>query len=71
MANTIENGESMAAMQMAMTKRAQTQEGQQILSLISGAASTAQSANNAVAATPAADTLATDGSLGTHINLHV
>lgn len=71
MSNTISSSnDTMASMEIAMTKRAETQQGQQILSLISGATATAQSATNA-AVNSSSDALATEGSLGTHINLHV
>ena len=71
MSNTISSSsDTMASLEIAMTKRAETQQGQQILSLISGATATAQTATNA-AVSQSSEPLASEGSLGTHINLHV
>lgn len=63
---------TMSAMQIALSKRQQDMQGQLSLALISSA--TAQQVmSTALAASPvnAGDTLATEGSLGTNINLHV
>ncbi len=71
MSTSIDVTDTMASMQIAMTKRSEDQQGQQVLSLISGAAAVSQNAmQSAVTARPS-DTLATEGALGTHINLHV
>ncbi len=65
---------TMSAMQIALSKRQQDMQGQLSLALISSATATAdQVMNSAQAASSvnSVDTLATEGSLGTHINLHV
>lgn len=65
---------TMSAMQIAMNKREQDMQGQLSLVLIASATATVEQAMaSASAATSAnsADTLATEGSLGTNINLHV
>ena len=71
MSTSIDTSEAMASMQIAMTKRSEDQQGQQVLSLISGAAAVSQNAMQAAVTPASSDTLATEGSLGTHINLHV
>ncbi len=65
---------TMSAMQIALSKRQQDQQGQLSLALISAATATvdqAMATAQSVSATSSVDTLATEGSLGTHINLHV
>ncbi len=65
---------TMSAMQIALSKRQQDMQGQLSLALISSATATADQVMNSAQAASSVntvDTLATEGSLGTHINLHV
>lgn len=65
---------TMSAMQIALSKRQQDMQGQLSLALISSATATADQVMNSAQAASSVntvDTLATEGALGTHINLHV
>lgn len=65
---------TMSAMQIALSKRQKDMQGQLSLALISSATATADQVMNSAQAASSVntvDTLATEGSLGTHINLHV
>ncbi len=75
MSNTIasDSSSTMYSMEVAMSKRSQDIQGQQVLSMIQGAVQTVQSAQSMQAQTPdsTVNQPVSEGTLGTHINLNV
>lgn len=76
MSDIVDTSNTMESMEVAMLKRANDAQGQQTLSLLSGAiqsASAAQQVGAAAALNPVIGVNApvSEGSVGTNINLHV
>lgn len=76
MSSTIDSSDTMSSMVIAMNKRSEDAQGQQVMSLLSGAiqsASAAQQAGAAATLNPVTGVNApvSGGTLGSNINLHV